>query len=450
MKETKTSSKYLLDISRDYSLYVCSNRAIPHMADGLKDAQRKAIWILKGKNEKIKTISVAGEMISSGLYLHGDASAAGAVSMLAAPYCNNVTLIDGIGTFGTRVAPSEWAAPRYTYVKRTSTTQSLVLPDQDIIPTNENYDGSTLEPTHFLPLIPLVLLNGVSGIAVGWSTEILPRNFTALVDATIAAVKGKTVKTLIPTYKLYSCNVSHLEGNTWEITGRCSIVDTSTIRVTELPPDLSLEKFKERLNKLEDEGSINGYVDRSTKTIDITVKMTRGSIRDWDEEKAISFLKLRSRKTERIVVLDLTGKNIKQYQVAEDLVKDFAAWRLDWYETRFQKMKDDDHYELQYWKAILECFKGNFAKKIDGLADKEAVVNLVKTLIKKIVLDDDQLNKIVSLSSYKWANDFKDEVEEKIKKLEGNIKTYTRILNDPEERKAIYIEELEALKKIKF
>jgi DNA gyrase/topoisomerase IV subunit A len=82
---TKKSSEYILDISRDYSLYVCSSRAIPSIADGLKDAQRKAMWLLRNKNEKIKTISLSGELISSNLYLHGDASASGAISLLAAP-----------------------------------------------------------------------------------------------------------------------------------------------------------------------------------------------------------------------------------------------------------------------------------------------------------------------------------------------------------------------------
>ena len=70
----QTTSEYILETSKDYSIYVCSNRAIPSVTDGLKDGQRKAMWLLRNKTEKIKTFSLSGEMISSGLYLHGDAS----------------------------------------------------------------------------------------------------------------------------------------------------------------------------------------------------------------------------------------------------------------------------------------------------------------------------------------------------------------------------------------
>ncbi|WP_250132219.1 DNA gyrase subunit A, partial [Escherichia coli] len=71
--------------------------------------------------------------------------------MLAAPYCNNVPYLDGIGSFGTRVAPVEGiGAPRYTYVKKGKSASELMFRDLDIVPLRENYDGSTKEPEHYL------------------------------------------------------------------------------------------------------------------------------------------------------------------------------------------------------------------------------------------------------------------------------------------------------------
>ena len=67
-----STTDYIKDTSRDFSIYVCQNRGIPSICDGLKDAQRKGLFIIKPKTEKIKTISLAGECISSGIYLHGD------------------------------------------------------------------------------------------------------------------------------------------------------------------------------------------------------------------------------------------------------------------------------------------------------------------------------------------------------------------------------------------
>jgi DNA gyrase/topoisomerase IV subunit A len=159
-----TTTDFIKDTSRDYSIYVCQSRGIPSEADGLKDAQRKALFVMKTKSEKIKTISLAGTMISENVYLHGDAAACDTVSLMAAPYCNNVCVLHGIGSFGTRIGPTNWGAPRYTYVKKSNITDALIYPDYDIIPLKENYDGSVMEPKTFLPIIPMVLLNGISRV----------------------------------------------------------------------------------------------------------------------------------------------------------------------------------------------------------------------------------------------------------------------------------------------
>lgn len=448
---TQNSSDYILDTSREYSIYVCESRAIPKVADGLKDAQRKALWLVRTRSDKIKTVSLAGEMISSNLYVHGDQSAAGAISMLAAPYVNNVPLLEGIGSFGTRVAPVEGiGAPRYTYVKRGKAAMELMFKDLDIVPVKENYDGSTMEPVHFLPIIPTVLLNGVSGIAVGWSTEILPRSLKSLIDATIAVLDGKKIKRISPSYELYNVDVKHLEGNSWEFAGKVSIVDTSTVRVTELPPELTLEKFKERLNAMEDEAKINTYIDRSTDAIDITVKFARGAIKGWTEERIIDFLKLKQKKTERIVVIDWNGRSIRQYESAEQLIGEFVEWRLKWYEARYQNMLDNDEYELRFWKGIKACFDGKLPDRLRGFKSRTELQDNISSLTTKLKLDDQQLDRIASLPSYRWVKEAYDQVLLKIKELEASIKEHKAILKDPERRKAIYREELEALKKAKI
>ena len=139
-----SASDFIKATSRDYSIYVCQSRGIPSVCDGLKDAQRKALFIIKPKGEKIKTVSLAGEMISSNIYLHGDASAAETLSLMAALYCNNIPFLHGIGAFGTKVGPTDWGAPRYTYLKKYNMTEALIYPDYDIIPLKENYDGSVM------------------------------------------------------------------------------------------------------------------------------------------------------------------------------------------------------------------------------------------------------------------------------------------------------------------
>jgi DNA gyrase/topoisomerase IV subunit A len=448
---TQSSSDYIKDTSREFSIYVCENRAIPKVADGLKDAPRKALWLLKSKAEKIKTVSLAGEMISSGLYLHGDQSAAGAISMLAAPFCNNVPLVDGIGTFGTRVAPVEGiGAPRYTYVKRGKAAGELIYKDLDIVPLKENYDGSTMEPVHFLPLIPTVLLNGVSGIAVGWSTDILPRSLKSIISATITTLEGGKIKRIPPCYEAYDVGVKHLEDNTWEFTGKVSIVDSSTVKVTELPPETTLEKFKDRLNTFEDEGKINGYTDRSTKVIDVTIRFGRGVIKGWTEAMVIDFLKLKSKKTERIVVINWNNTSIYQYDNAEHLIKDFVEWRLKWYVTRYEHLRDRDDYELRFWKAVKLCFEDKLPARLGTKANRSEVEQDVRTICASLALDDAQVDRLVNLPTHRWAIDGYQAAKDKIKILEAAIKEYKAILKSPERRKEIYLEELKELQKAKF
>ena len=441
------TTDYIKSTSRDYSIYVCQTRGIPSVCDGLKDAQRKALFVIKPKADKIKTISLAGEMISQNVYLHGDASAAETLSLMAAPYCNNIPLLHGIGAFGTKIGPTDWGAPRYTYLKRNSHTDALVFTDYDIVPLKENYDGSVLEPKNYLPLIPMVLLNGVSGIAVGWSTDILPRSLDDLIDATLAAIDGKSIKTLAPKYDYLDCNVRNITGNAWEFTGRARI-DGSTVWIEELPPNLSLEKFKERLNAMEDEDKIQTYVDRSTKTIKIEIRFKRGTIADWTEETAIDFFKLRSRSTERIVVLDWNGNSVRQFETAELLVNEFVQWRLGWYKTRFEKMIADLTYQLNWNSALKACIDGKLPEFLPKAADKSAILDKVKSLCNTITVDDDQMERIASLPSYRWAKDAYAEITAKIADLTTKIAEHQAVLADPKKQKDIYRREVVALKKL--
>ena len=88
--------------------------------------------------------------------------------------------------------------------------------------------------------------------------------------------------------------VNELSTNSFEFSGKVIIEGGTIIRITELPPDLTLEKFKSRLNAMEDEGLINTYIDRSTKTIDIEVRFKRGTIDNWNNTDAINFFKLKN------------------------------------------------------------------------------------------------------------------------------------------------------------
>jgi DNA gyrase/topoisomerase IV subunit A len=481
-QKTKIQPKptdYLLRDSREYAIYVCSTRAIPSVEDGLKSGQRIALWLLRHRADKIKTFALSGLMGFERLYVHGEVSANDAIGKLAAPFKNNVPLIEGLGQFGSRVAPVEGiGAPRYTEVRRAKAAEAFLYRDLDLVPLEENYDGSNVQPVHFLPLIPTVLLNGVAGVAVGWSTEILPRSLKNIIQATQDALAGKPIKGLEPHFARYNVGVKNLGPNQWEFTGKLKILDTSTIQITELPPGEKIDSFRSKLIKMEDENEnpVMGFTDRSTDCIDITVKFKRGYLgpqaarveeyvdqgkkfknriparKAWTEDEAIKFFKLAEKTTERIVVIGWGGNAIRTYATPEELVQDFTVWRLGWYTKRFEKLRADTIYERNYWHALAALFKDQFTKRLGTFADRNAVETDVTSVVTKakLKLDDKQLDRVVSLPTYRWTKAFEQDVNTKIGELNLAIAEYEAILASPDRLKAVYNDELEELKKLKL
>lgn len=440
------TSKYISDIAKEYSIYTCTNRAIPNVTDGLKDSQRKALWILTKQSGNIKTISLAGEMISSGLYLHGDASAADAIGKLAAPYLNNIPLIEGEGSFGTRVEPVDGiAAPRYTYVKKNVITERLMYPDLDIVPLVDNYDGSVKEPVTFLPIIPTVLLNGTDGIAVGWSTKIFPRNIQDIIRETKNAIQGKPVSNILPKYDYVDADVVSLGGGRIKVNGKVEIKDSSTVIVTELPPGLKLRKFREILNDMEDNQLIQSYVDNSAEFINVEIKFKRGFLKDKDVDFLIDFLKINETATENMVVLDWTSKVIVKYENESELITDFVKWRKDFYVKRYEKFNEDDSLELKYWQGVKACFVNKLPSKLQSMKTKADLIAEITSIT--VDLTDNQIENIAAFASYRWAKDYEKIVDDHIKRLTANIKTHTAILASQKKLDDIFIKELDELAK---
>lgn len=444
-----TSSDYISRISREFGLYTLDKRAIPAMSDGLKSGQRTALWLMRHREGKLKTMALAGQMIASELYVHGDTSAADAISMLAGPYCNNRPLFHGIGAFGTRAEPTKFSAPRYTYVKRGDIAQKALYVDLDIVPMTENHDGSNMMPATFLPLVPLVLLNGIKGIATGWSTNILPRKFEDIVGAVDEVLKtGKVQRILLPHYEKRDAVVLVRGDNQYAIQGRVAKKNTTTVHVTELPPDLTLESFRERLSKMEDDGKITGFIDRSTKTISIEIKMTRAILGKLSDEKLIEFLKIRTLTTENLTVQGLGGGKVIQYANAEKLVEDWVKWRLGLYLDRYQKLLADEQVTNLYWRYILACFQSKLPSAILDLPGRSSLKENIARLGENRKLpkaSDDILDRISGLPSYKWTEEGHEEAQKQLAVSDKRIAEYEGMVASDRKRKTVFKNEVGAL-----
>jgi topoisomerase-4 subunit A len=174
----------------NYSMYVILDRALPHISDGLKPVQRRIIyamselglaWTAKHK----KSARTVGDVLGK-FHPHGDAACYEAMVLMAQPFSYRYPLIDGQGNFGSPDDPKSFAAMRYTESKLSAYAESLLKElGEGTVDWQLNFDGSVEEPKMLPAMLPNILLNGTTGIAVGMATDILPHNLNEVVDTVI-------------------------------------------------------------------------------------------------------------------------------------------------------------------------------------------------------------------------------------------------------------------------
>ncbi len=172
----------------DYAMYVILDRALPHIVDGLKPVQRRIIYAmselgLKASSKYKKSARTVGDVLGK-FHPHGDSACYEAMVLLAQPFSYRYPLIDGQGNWGSADDPKSFAAMRYTEARLTPFSQ-LLLDElgQGTVDWQPNFDGTLKEPCLLPARLPILLLNGTSGIAVGMATDIPPHNLREVSQA---------------------------------------------------------------------------------------------------------------------------------------------------------------------------------------------------------------------------------------------------------------------------
>lgn len=336
--ETKTITEYLDEDYREYAMYVVEERAIPSVIDGFKPTQRKVVYSAsltwKTGNEKpMRVFQLTGKATLEAKYHHGEAGMNGAIVSMAQRFKNSMPVLEDIGQFGSLRAP-EPSAARYISTKLHKNFRLLYM-DFDLL-TPKFAEGQEIEPRYFLPIVPTVLLNGSSGIAVGFATNVLNRHPIDLIDCCLKELDGKKFKDPTPYYVGFKGPISNdpENPNSWLFSGIYEVVNTTTVKITELPPSMTYEKFNSHLASLEDAGRITGYENNCKKDISYTVKFRREDLRNLQETGRLTkFLKLDERDSDNFTVLDENGE-LKIFASASEIIKYFVAFRLSYYDKR--------------------------------------------------------------------------------------------------------------------
>jgi len=377
-------------------------------------------------------------------YHHGETSAAGAVTLMAQDFKNNLPVFEAHGSFGSRLIP-EPSAPRYIFVKLNKAVTDAVFVDNDILENNP-YDVESPEPKTFLPLIPMVLVNGAEGIAVGFATTIIQRDPINLVDACIAAAKGKEVKMIEPSLPRFRGNMEFdSTNNRWVCHGIIKYLKTVRqsvhLRIEEIPYGISREKYVAILDDLVDAGKISGYSENCREFFEFDVVMPKREYQKLNEDKLMKLFKLIKPMKENITVITPDQKLVK-YENDADLIKAFVEYRISRYPIRFAHYIERDSARLAFLQNKLTFIKAVLSDKFEF---KKGVTKaqLIEKAVNELSIPTDHAKTFINIPLHSICFDEVEKLMKEIKELKDAIEKWKS--SDPVKT---YIQELRHLKKI--
>jgi DNA gyrase/topoisomerase IV subunit A len=345
---------------REYAFYTLEHRGIPDWHDSLTNVQRMILHSAPKTFQK--TNSLIGSVTESG-YSHGDASLANAIARLAKPHSVAESLLEGDGNFGTPFKDHP-AAPRYTSVKLSKNTLDII---SEMSFLNK---GDISEISYLKVGLPIGLMIGVMGIAVGYKSVILPRSSSSIRDY----ISGKT-KSLKPSYKGFQGKVTKVKGmdSSWLLESNLEIDEfRKSIRIKGLPPVIKYERFIDRVRDLSEYYDFD-FVNESQEDIDVLFKLSKNS----DKESWESF-KQTIEKITRIVVKEsivfIKDKTVVEYDTIEDYLDEFRDYLQILKLEVLMYRRDKSSYELEFLRAKLEYLKFMLDKK----RNREEVLNFLK------------------------------------------------------------------------
>ena len=314
----------------------------------------------------------------------------------------------------------------------------MIYKDSDLLDYKIE-EGEEIEPYHFLPVIPMILVNGTQGIAVGFAANILNRNIKDVIKNCQKILDGKKISIINPYLNSFTGDWIEDKENPlrWIIRGKFTIKNSNTLIITELPPSMTYEKYELHLDKLVEENKISSYDDNCKDSINYVIKFKRGELDNLSQDDIIKLLKLEESQTENLTALDHRGK-LRLFSSINEIFEYFVDFRLSFYEKRKSKII----YKIERDLIILKNRIKFLSMIIDG---KFKVNNVAKSdIIKKLEsnkfeLVDDSYDYLLKMPIYSLTKEMydklKNELDLKIEELESMKSTDSRkmYINDLDE-----------------
>lgn len=352
-----------------YASYVILDRAIPNVVDGLKPVQRRILYTLfLMRDEKLhKVANMVGQTMA--LHPHGDAAIYEALVNMA----NKGYLLDKQGNFGNIFTGDPSAAARYIETRLSQLSRKAMF-NPDLTETIPSYDGRHQEPVVLPAKIPLLLMQGADGIAVGMSTHILPHNFVELLEAEIAHLEGKDF-TLVPDFPtggiMDATEYDHGRGKV-KLRAKIEVRDPKTLVITEICYGTTTESLIRSIDEAAKKGKIkiDAINDYTAGHVEIEIKLPRGQYADELIDALYAYTECQVSLSSQVVTIK---DNLPWETDVKEILK-FNVEKLQGYLKRELEIERDRLLEKIFNKTLEQIFIENrIYKKIENMRSYEDV-----------------------------------------------------------------------------
>ena len=432
-KDNRNISSMYKDWFLDYASYVILERAIPDINDGLKPVQKRILHSMSKMHDGRynKVANIIGHTMQ--YHPHGDQAIGDALVGLG----QKDLLIDTQGNWGDIRTGDRAAAPRYIEA-RLSEFALEVLFNKNITKWKASYDGRNKEPVALPVRFPLVLNQGVEGIAVGLSTKILPHNFNELIKASVAILKDKSFRILPDFQSGGMIDVSQYnqgrKGGRVRIRSHIDILDKVTIKLSSVPYGVTTSSLIDSIIKANDSGKIKikNIEDNTAENIDIIIRLTKGTSPNLVVDALYAFTNCEisispncciivDNKPEFLSVNELlklsTSKTITLLK--EDLEYTLNSLEQQWHKLTLEKIFIEnriyrDIEDCETWKSIIAVIKESlnpYLKFLKQDLNDDDISSLTEIKIKRITKYDSNKQKLKLIN-----------IESEIEEVNNNIK----------------------------
>ena len=409
-----------------------NDRSIPNLCDGLKISLRKIIYsaFKKKLNSEIKVAQFSGYVSEHSGYHHGEASLNGAIIGLAQDYVgsNNINLLMPKGQFGTRLhSGKDAASERYIFTQLNLLTRLIYPEIDDALLDYLDDDGTPVEPIYYVPIIPMILVNGTKGIGTGFSTDIMCHNPLQIISYLEAKLKNKThvdLKSILiePYYRGFKGKIYPLDDNRkkYIIKGVYEIIGKDKIKITELPIGTWTQDYKEFLESLLNDNKVTKDAKTKTKAKDDYIKDFNDMSTDINVEFELTFypgilssllnekydyglegiekyLKLYTTHSTSNMHLFNAKEQLKKYENIYQIIDEYYEVRYEFYKKRKTYLITKLGNELKFLSAKAQFIKYNLDDKIDLRKKSKTQINEIMKSFKFELGEDKSYNYLIKM-----------------------------------------------------